>query len=282
MNRIVYKGALSAVLFLAFIMTNSCSVNDDVLRTRDGDVIQFGQMVGEIKKANIIFVGESHDSERDHQIQLDVIKSLNKAGAALAIGTEMFRADSQKQLDEWTKGTLGLNDFLRVYYKNWNMPWSLYEDIFVYARDNRIPLIGLNVPEEITQKVSREGFSSLTDAELKQLPPGISCDVDRAYMDFIRRAYSVHGRDEKSFVSFCEAQMVWDKTMAWHLTEFLKKNPHRTVVVLAGIGHSWKRGIPEQVKRLSSLSYRVILPEVPEHVSGVAALAQDADYIMAE
>ncbi len=271
-----------AVLSIGFIPADSCSINDDVLRTRDGEFIRFDRMIGEIRKANIILVGESHDSERDHQIQLDVIKALHKAGALLAIGTEMFRADSQKQLDEWTRGTLGLNDFLKVYYRNWNMPWPLYEDIFIYARDNKIPVIGLNVPEAITQKVSREGFSSLTDAELKQLPPGISCNVDPAYMDFIRRAYSVHGKGEKSFVSFCEAQMIWDKSMAWHLTEFLKKDPDRTVVVLAGIGHSWKRGIPEQVKQLSRLSCMVVLPEVPEHASGAAALAQDADYIMAE
>ncbi len=282
MNSAIYKVIPFAVLSFAFILADSCSNSDDVLRTRDDEVIQFGKMIGEIRKANIVFVGESHGSERDHEIQLDVIKALHKAGAQLAIGTEMFRADSQKQLDEWTKGTFGLNDFLKVYYNNWNMPWPLYEDIFIYARDNKIPIIGLNVPEEITQKVSREGFSSLTDAEMKQLPPGISCNVDPTYMDFIRRAYSVHDKDEKSFVSFCEAQMIWDKSMAWHLTEFLKKNPDKTVVVLAGIGHSWKRGIPEQVKQLSRLSCMVVLPEVPEHASGASELAQDADYIMTE
>jgi uncharacterized iron-regulated protein len=277
-----YIGALLATLLVAIFATNSCAGGDRVFRTRDGEIIRFGQMISEISRMNLIFVGESHDSARDHQIQLDIIKSLNKAGVALAIGTEMFRADSQRQLDEWTKGALGLKDFLKVYRRDWNLPWPLYADIFLYARENRIPLIGLNVPEEITRKVSREGFSSLTDKELKQLPPGISCDVDPSYMDFIRRAYSVHGKEEKSFIHFCEAQMVWDKAMAWNLTEFLKENPRRTVVVLAGIGHSWKKGIPEQFRRMSPLSYSVLLPAVPEHVAGPAALSRDADYVLVE
>jgi uncharacterized iron-regulated protein len=277
-----YISTLLAALLAVVVATNSCAGGDRVFRTRDGEIIRFGQMISEMSKINIIFVGESHDSARDHQIQLDVIRSLNKAGVALAIGTEMFRADSQRQLDEWTKGTLGLKDFLKVYYGNWNLPWPLYADIFLYARENRIPLIGLNVPEEITQKVSREGFSALTGKELKELPPGISCDVDPSYMDFIRRAYSVHRGEEKSFVHFCEAQMVWDKAMAWKLAEFLKGNPRRTVVVLAGIGHSWKKGIPEQLSRMSPLSYRVLLPAVPEHMAGASALVQDADYVLVE
>ncbi len=141
-------------------------------------------------------------------------------------------------------------------------------------------MIGLNVPEAITKKVSREGFSSLTDDELKQLPPGISCDVDREYMDYIRKAYRIHAAVDSSFVHFCEAQMIWDKTMAWNLAEFLKKNPKKTVVVLAGIGHSWKRGIPEQLGKLSGLSFKVILPEVPEHVTRLTILSQDADYVL--
>lgn len=74
--------------------------------------------------------------------------------------------------------------------------------------------------------------------------------------------------------------MVWDKTMAWHLVEFLKKNPLRTMVVLAGVGHSWKRGIPEQIRRQSILRYTVILPEMPGHIGIDTATTDDADYIL--
>ncbi len=277
MKRIFHHGVL---LIVFLVSAGSCSGDERVLRTSDREGIRLEDMIREVKGSRIIFVGETHDSERDHRLQLDIIKGLDRADVALAVGLEMFRTDSQKELDEWTKGEMGLDEFLKVYGRNWNIPWSLYRDIFLYARDRRIPMVGLNVPEVITKKVSREGFSSLTDDELKQLPPGISCDVDREYMDYIRKAYRIHAAADSSFVHFCEAQMVWDKTMAWNLTEFLKKNPKKTVVVLAGIGHSWKRGIPDQFGKLSGLPFRVVLPEVPEHVTRTTILSQDADYVL--
>jgi uncharacterized iron-regulated protein len=266
-----------------FIMgAQGCPSYERVLRTADGKTILFLEMIEDIKKVNLIFVGEFHDRISHHQAQLDIIKALDRSGVPMAVGLEMFRADSQKELDRWVEGSSGENEFMRVYQTNWSVPWSLYKDIFLYARQHRIPMAGLNVPDEITRKVSRQGFSSLGSEDLKHLPPGISCDVDEGYMNFIQRAYGAHHTEGKSFVHFCEAQMVWDKTMAWNLMEFLRKNPQRTVIVLAGTGHSWKRGVPEQVERLSGLAYRVILPEVPGLIDPKAAHSLDADYILLE
>jgi uncharacterized iron-regulated protein len=74
--------------------------------------------------------------------------------------------------------------------------------------------------------------------------------------------------------------MVWDKTMAWNTIQFLKKNPGRTMVVLAGVGHAWKRGIPEQVARQSPFAYKVIMPIVPDQVEKKTVTIQDADYVL--
>lgn len=271
------KSCCSVCLVLFLLVAASSCAGNTVLKTSDRELIRFEGMIGEIRGADIVFIGESHDSFRDHRQQLDIIKALDRNGSVLAIGLEMFRSDSQKELDEWTNGESEPDEFLKVYQRNWNVPWPFYRDIFIYARDRKIPMVGLNVSGDITLKVSRQGFFSLTDEELKKLPPGISCDIDEQYMAYIRRAYKIHGGMEKSFVSFCEAQMVWDKTMAWNLVEYVKRNPHRMVVVLAGIGHSWKMGIPDQVGKLSGFSFRVVLPEVPEHDT---ATPQEADYIL--
>jgi uncharacterized iron-regulated protein len=98
-------------------------------------------------------------------------------------------------------------------------------------------------------------------------------------MDFIRRAYSGHGKEGRSFVHFCEAQMVWDKAMAWHLVAYLKRHPGTKIVVLTGIGHAWKRGIPEQVAEQGKFSSLVILPSVPGEVERGRITERDADYL---
>lgn len=280
MKRLIEATGIILTFSVLLMGAKNCSGNDRILRASDGKAVTFAAMIEDLRKAKVIFVGETHDSKRDHEFQLAIIKALHRSGVPPAIGLEMFRTDSQSVLDRWVDGSLELREFLKVYYDNWGIAWPLYEDIFLYSRDNKIPMVGLNVPADITRKVSSEGFSSLTQEELKKLPPGISCNVDERYMDFIRRAYAVHGARGRSFVNFCEAQMVWDKTMAWHLTEFQKRNPGKVVVVLAGAGHSWKRGIPERMGEAARLDYRVILTEIPGRIDGSTVLSLDADYIL--
>jgi uncharacterized iron-regulated protein len=237
-----------------------------VLRLEDRTVISFENMIEELRGAAYVFVGETHDDEWHHKTQLEVIKALDSDGRAMAVGLEMFLARDQQRLNEWVGGEMEKGDFLSLYYESWRMPWPLYSDILLYLKEREIPMLGLNVPSEITSKVAEQGFDSLNKEELAQLPPGLSCDVDEGYMDFIRQVHKAHGKSGASFVHFCEAQILWDKAMAWYLLEYGGRNPSRTVVVLAGVAHALKRGAPEQIRRLAvdeKKSFKVVLPLTP-------------------
>lgn len=252
-----------------------------VLRVEDRKRISFASLLAELGGADVLFIGELHDAPDHHRMQLDVIRGLHEAGVSFALGLEMFRAEDQRTLDQWVAGDLALRNFQRFYYESWRFPWPLYDDILLYAREHGIPLIGLNVPSRITQKVAREGFSSLSSRDLQSLPPGISCDVDEAYLQFIRRSHALPGHGGKSFRFFCEAQLVWDKAMAKHLVDFRKRNPDLAVVVLAGGGHAWKRGIPSQVRQLApELSFRVIMPLIDGKIEEQTVTTVDADYVL--
>jgi uncharacterized iron-regulated protein len=139
-------------------------------------------------------------------------------------------------------------------------------------------MLGLNVAPEITRQVAREGFNSLSDKQRGDLPM-VSCRVDPEYMAFIRRSLGMHGHGGLDFTNFCEAQLVWDTAMAWSLTRFLEKNPEHTVVVIAGSGHSWKRGIPAQVRSRTTVEVRVVLPEIPGRMDREHASLDEADYV---
>jgi uncharacterized iron-regulated protein len=269
------------MLTIVFSAVRAHPGSGEVFRVRDGKVISFQQMIEEIKKVTVVFVGELHDSAEHHRLQLDVIKALRTTGAPVAVGLEMFRAESQEDLDRWVSGASTLERFLPVYYDNWRIAWPLYRDIFLYARESKTALVGLNVPQDVTRKVARKGFAALDPEDLKDLPPDISCNVDPRYMEFIKRAYSGHDIDEQAFVHFCEAQLVWDKSMAWHLIQYLRKNPSQHMIVLAGAGHAWKRGVPGQVEQLSpKLTYKVILPPIPGEIDQKHISIGDADYVL--
>ncbi|MBM4147035.1 MAG: ChaN family lipoprotein [Nitrospira sp.] len=252
-----------------------------VFRVSDGKTITFGQMLDDLRKVNIILVGEVHNQEAHHRLQLAIIRALKEVKSPLAIGFEMFTADNQSMLDQWVAGKMSSDAFIKAYYTNWNFPWPLYRDIFLYLRENKIPAVGLNISPEITMKISASGFSSLTKEELAKLPPETGCAVDEKYMKFIRRAYAMHGHGGKQFLHFCEAQLIWDQVMARNLIGFLAKNPDKTLVALAGNGHVWKRGIPEQIKNQSEkIRYRVVLPYIPGYIEPGSITAEDADYIL--
>lgn len=274
---------LSVIFFAsqACSQTKTDTEQKTAFRISDQKTISYSEMIDDLRQVQIVFVGESHDNPSHHLLQLDIIKALHASGKPLAAGFEMFTAKSQEILDEWVSGSLSQDEFIRAYYVNWNFPWPLYRDILLYVKENKIPAIGLNVEQDITSKIARSGFASLTKEELKKLPHDVGCAVDKRYMEFIRRAYAMHRHGDRGFLFFCQAQLLWDQVMARNLITFLQKNPDKTVVVITGNGHAWKRGIPEQVRILSqTIRQRVILPVIPGHIESRFLSAGDADYLL--
>jgi uncharacterized iron-regulated protein len=237
------------------------------------------QAVNDLKQNEILLIGEHHSEKAHHFGQLAVIRALQEAGVRVAVGLEMFRRDSQPSLDRWVRGDMDRPQFQKVYYDNWSFPWPFYSMIFDYALKESIPLVGLNVPKEITGQVAKEGFQSLSE-EQRGMLPNIVCNVDREYRDYIKSAFGAHAHGGFNFEYFCEAQLVWDKAMAIHAVEYRKENPDTVLIILAGIAHAWKKGIPQHLEKRPSLSFAVILPEIANRITPATVRLKDADYLL--
>jgi uncharacterized iron-regulated protein len=281
MKRFRFLIMIPSLLALFFFLRGYASTVERIHRVSDGKILSLSELTKDLIESRLVFVGEIHTYQRHHHMQVQTIRALREAGAPVAIGLEMFRRDNQAHLDRWIAGELSEREFQKIYYKNWNYPWTLYRDIFLYARKYKIPMVGLNVPPEVTRQVAREGFASLSPKQRGDLPM-VTCRVDPEYMAFVRRSLGMHGHGGMEFTKFCEAQLVWDTAMAWSLLRYLEKNPDTTVVVVAGSGHSWKLGIPAQIRSRSTLPFRVILPEVPGRVDREHIGLNEADYVWLE
>ena len=246
-----------------------------------GTELPLSEAVADLKKSSIVLVGEHHSKVQHHRAQLAVIRALEEAGVEVAIGLEMFRHESQPALDKWVAGEIDAQRFKKIYYDNWNFPWQAYSMIFEYARERKIPMIGLNVPREITRKVSRNGFKSLSPKQKGQLAE-VSCVVDQQYMNYIRQAFGGHGHGQLNFIYFCEAQMVWDTAFAVYSLDYLKKHPNAVVVLLTGVGHAQKGAVPRQIHIRSNVPYTIILPEVTGGIDRESVSSNEADYLMLE
>jgi uncharacterized iron-regulated protein len=267
--------ALAAVLALAPTAARA----KIIFRVRDAGPISTGELVRSLKSARVVFFGERHSSAEDHVAQRTVIQALHEAGVPLAIGMEMFRRDAQPSLDRWIAGALDASAFRALYDEHWDPRlYGQYEDILLYAKQERIPLVGLNIGRDLVTQVSRNGFGSLTGGQRRDL--GVdSCDVSERYADILRRVTGGKELGAGAFNNFCEAQIVWDAAMARTIAEYLRAEPERTLFVICGTFHAWRHGIPGRLADITDVPLKIVLPSGDESVLRYDILLEDADYI---
>ena len=160
--------------FVFFLSIGGCRENKasralELYDLKNGQTLTGDQVLRAVQGARLVLVGEHHTTESHHRDQLRIIRFLKESDVALSIGMEMFRKDQQEALDRWVAGDISEAEFRPIYLDNWNFPWELYRDIFVYARDNKIPMVGLNVSRGITRQVASQGFASLSDQQRGEL-----------------------------------------------------------------------------------------------------------------
>jgi len=243
------------------------------------------QILPELQKAQVVYLGETHDSEIDHQNQLKIIQELHKKNQKIAIAMEMFQAPFQEIVNQYLDGKITETQLIEKseYNQRWGFPWEYYAPILRFAKEKGLPILALNTPSEVTSKVARQGLSSLTPAERKFIPPISEIRTDnQEYRQLILAVFHKHQAgghgNSASADRFFTAQVLWDETMASGIAKFVKAKPNYQVVVLAGQGHIvYGHGIPSRVqRRLKSIKQRSVLLSVP---SGVTSKKTIADFI---
>ena len=272
---------------------NGCSINkqdgksgsvkqssDNKVSVLDlNDIKPLDTILSNLQKHRTVFVGESHTNYAHHLNQLAVIKSVHKqAGKNTSIGLEMVQQPYQLFLDDYIASKISERAMLGgvEWYDRWKYDFRLYRPIFEYAKQNKIPLVALNIPKELTKRISKIGIKGLTSSERKQLPKVLD-KSNPAYNARLEKVFSMHSRtSSKGFDKFFESQLAWDEGMAFAAAKYLKKNPSKRMVILAGGGHIINReGIPSRLDRQLGTRSVVILNNVDEKPSTV-----QGDYLL--
>ena len=201
----------------------------------------------------------------DHKVQLQVIKRLHEKGHTFAIGMEMFQKPFQTIINQYLDGTISERTFLKntEYFKRWKFDYNYYREIIDYAKANHIPVVALNIGNEIIRKVATEGLDGLTETEKTQIPNDMDMS-DRGYREMLRDVYQQHPHQQSTgFGNFYQSQILWDETMAHAAHDFLKENEGYQFVVLAGVGHiMYGSGIPNRLKRLNGKDFVTLIPHI--------------------
>jgi uncharacterized iron-regulated protein len=226
----------------------------EVYSAKDKKTITFGELVDRLVQADLVCVGETHDSVVDHQVQLMIIKALYGRDERLGVGMEMFQRPYQKALDRYTAGAIDEATMLEdtEYRKRWVWDWGLYRPIVDFCRRNRVPLAALNLSDELRARVRKMGYEKLTDEEKKLLGP-VDFHVKAHREHWFERLGKMHGHGElpkEDKERFYQIMTLWDEYMADSAVRFQKERKLRRLVILAGSGHIDRGfGIPHRAAR---------------------------------
>lgn len=215
------------------------------------------QILRELGKADVVYLGETHDSLEDHQAQLAIIQQLMAQNGKVAIALEMFQRPFQKAIDDYLAGQITETQLVAQteYNERWGFPWEYYAPILRFAKENNLPVLATNTATEVTRKVARSGLEVLSPEDRQYIPPFSEIRTDNAkYRQMLLDVFSQHQAEDhgnsNGFERFFLAQVLWDETMAEAISQSIVTNPDYQVVVLAGQGHIvYGHGIPIRVAR---------------------------------
>jgi uncharacterized iron-regulated protein len=252
------------VLLLGASLTSACAVAVDNVGTAGeahkapaatwialGSAEPMQSLIGRLVDRRVVMVGETHNRYDHHLQQLAILRGLHQLDPNVALGVEWFQLPAQPHLDDFVAGRIGEAEMLERtgYFDRWRFDYRLYRPVIQYAKENGIPIIGLNAPVELTNRISEVGIDGLSADEKQKLP-----EIDRsntAYAEDLRNFFQQHpGGEKRSFDRFLDVQLTWDETMADTAARYLHENPGRRMVVMAGSGHiAYRWGIPDRLQR---------------------------------
>ena len=240
-----------------------------IVHLETGVAVSKEQLIDIVSRARIVYVGEVHDNLEDHRVQLEILKALNERfPGKMAVGMEMFRRPAQPQLNQWLAGNLSDKDFRKLWLENWGIELGYYQALLDFIKENKIPLLALNAPQEWEVKVGMKGIDALPPEERSQLPQIDRNDpYHRQALQAIFKGHGTSGERGGGFNSFYDTMLLWDETMAESVARYLSspEGADKKMVVFAGGFHvGYGFGIPKRTfRRLPSL-YQIVIPNTQD------------------
>jgi len=243
---------------------------DEIVHVPTGLGLSFEGMMDMVAGARLVCIGESHDNYRAHEVQLQVVRELDRRfPGRVAIGMEMFRQPQQEILDRWTRGELGELQFLEAvdWRRTWSTDYRHYAALLEFARDRRLDVVALNPSRELQDAVRRFSPDDLPEEFREELPE--VGDPDPYQHAVIEAFYGGHLPTPGAFESFFRVQLLWEESMAERVVDYLgsERGQGKIMVTITGSGHvEYGFGVPKKVIRRMPMPYVIIAPteiEVP-------------------
>jgi uncharacterized iron-regulated protein len=136
--------------------------------------------------------------------------------------------------------------------KQWGFDYALYKPIFDVVKENKLPMVAMNVPRDWVRTVGKSGYDGLTQEQKQELPSNLFLGntSHKQVFDALMGGHPMTGPQADNIYS---AQVLWDEGMADTAIKYLEKRgatPRTVFVVVAGSGHvMYGQGINYRIGR---------------------------------
>jgi len=256
--------------------------------TGAGEPASIDDIVAEMGRHQVVFIGEAHDDPTGHWLEVELLeRAYQTYGAAtssdspprtVALSLEFFQRDVQPILDEYLADLITEKAFLAD-----SRPWPRYETdyrpLIEYSKEAGLEVIAANAPRRYVTRVTMHGRDALEDLspgaleDLAPLPYGQpSEDYRNQWVQTISEVMAEEGMkcgvpipepeegeepveprapmgSHSAMGNQLHAQVLWDATMAYWISEYLKQVPDALVLHMVGGFHVERgTGTPEHLE----------------------------------
>lgn len=109
-------------------------------------VSSIGELIEAARRADIVYNGDYHPMPQAQRIPLRILRELIKFRPRITLAVEVVLAQHQAILDRFMADQISEPEFLKEinYEKTWGFPWQNYRNLFIFAKDNNIKVVGIN------------------------------------------------------------------------------------------------------------------------------------------
>jgi uncharacterized iron-regulated protein len=256
----------AAALPLLLVLLASCRASGERVDHRiyagDGAEAALDAMIADLSEADVVFLGEEHDNDVGHRLQLETVRALHAARPELVISLEQFEADVQGVLDLYLAGGIDEAEFLER-----SRPWPNYAEhyrpVIEYARANGLEVVAANVPRPEARRVAYEGLG--VAGALEHAPWSTWVDEPEYAERFAAAMGRAHmAEEDEGLRNWFAAQCTKDDKMAESIARAVvagrSAGGDPLVVHLCGRFHSdYRLGTASRLlRRLPTLDVRVV------------------------
>ena len=178
-------------------------------------------MIDDLAGADVVFVGEQHDSANTHRLELTLLQGLATRRGNVVLSLEMFERDVQEPLEHFLMGHTPEDEFLKD-ARPWPRYKTDYKPLVDFAISKDWPVVAANVPRSIATEVSKGGLDVLkdkSDADRRLFAKDVQCPTDDEYFKRFGEAMGDHSGAKGATTLFYYAQCLKDETMAESIAE---------------------------------------------------------------